>query len=541
MPRDGLNTLTNRRAVAPEEPPPQSAKAYSRPIDWTLEAEAFTGLADQVLNVPGNGVGPQADGAVGGRSAGDPSGQSGSMPPRSPSPYQKREGSSGKVIRRADDAILCARLLANLYAVSAEQHLTTLGIHVNADWYAKHKANLPPFVSKRRFVRVYQKLLDLGLVRVHARGFEGVSTRVVPTAKLLVLFRQCGPVRLRQDAHGGDEIELRGPVQKVQRVAKRGKRAGQKVTDRVPGAPLPFAETDNTDWARQELRKINASLQSVEIGWAETPEAHAAWQKMTTGENGKRRRAPNMNKVRLKRIYNRDLSTGGRMYGGWWQSVPGDFRRHITINGAATSELDWEALHLRLCYVMSGQPAPYMEKEGQWYELPGVSSRWRKLVKLLTNQMLNCSSDEQAIRATMDERMKSPAPKKANEPSELELWRAFKVECVERNGGKKPGAVKAELTRWTQLIRERHRPVANWFDSADSGGTLQNADSALMGTVLRLAINRGIVALPIHDSVIVAKRDVAAMRDIMHSTFNHGASGGIFGQIGDAIKLKNDK
>lgn len=511
-----------------EERPPNTP-AMSRPVAWDIEAPELRTLAAELLNVSGDVFGNAA-----GRSAGPTT----VIEPTNQRP--RRVGSAGRRVRTDQDVELGACLLANLLLIGSLPEFTTLGIHLNATWYATHKSRLPEFATYRRFRRVHDALVDQGVIARHATGSEqGGSTRVRPTPALWSRLQLANVTATDLSGTAEDEIELRGPARKVRRIAKQGKNKGKRITVRVPGPRLPFDETPQTAELRRDIRAFNEFLEKQTIGWADTPEAHEAWHTFTTGK-GSKRRSVDITRVRLRRVFNIDWVRGGRYYGGWWQVVPGRFRQYITINGEPTVELDFEALHLRLCYALHKLPAPDLTEVGQWYEIPGIDVRWRPILKLLTNQMLNCADIERAIKATMDVRKKRSERKDPDKPSDRELWQDFVAMCIDRNGGLKRGAVTSELRRWATLIVQRHQPIERWFKTPDGGAFLQNADSWLMWVVLELAMANNIPALPIHDSVVVRASDADFMRTIMTVAFNIAAGGGgLDGQFGTCIKQKD--
>jgi hypothetical protein len=47
---------------------------------------------------------------------------------------------------------------------------------------------------------------------------------------------------------------------------------------------------------------------------------------------------------------NGSWNDGGRFYGGWWQSVPREYRKHIRIQGKVTVEMDYSTIHPRILY-----------------------------------------------------------------------------------------------------------------------------------------------------------------------------------------------
>lgn len=54
----------------------------------------------------------------------------------------------------------------------------------------------------------------------------------------------------------------------------------------------------------------------------------------------------------LYRVFNNsDFGQGGRFYGGWWQQIPRDMRKYITIDTKQTVELDFANLHPWILYL----------------------------------------------------------------------------------------------------------------------------------------------------------------------------------------------
>jgi hypothetical protein len=75
-----------------------------------------------------------------------------------------------------------------------------------------------------------------------------------------------------------------------------------------------------------------------------------------------------LERVRLYRVFNNgSFDEGGRFYGGWWQQVPGDKRKFITINGRTTFEYDYSYLHPAMLYAELGLPLA-----DDAYEIEGI-------------------------------------------------------------------------------------------------------------------------------------------------------------------------
>lgn len=191
----------------------------------------------------------------------------------------------------------------------------------------------------------------------------------------------------------------------------------------------------------------------------------------------------------LYRIYNGSWSLGGRIYGGWWQQVRRGDRQHLTIDGGATVELDYEMLHPRLLYAAFGQTL-----DGDAYTLDG----WDRIVcKRAFNVLVNARSYASALGAIQPH---------------VDGNRMTAVALI------------AEM-------KQRHAAVADSFHSG-AGLRLQNLDSRMARSVLHdLAVRRGIAVLPVHDSFIVRKEHRVILEEAMDRAFRE-----VTGSVGDNVK-----
>jgi hypothetical protein len=185
----------------------------------------------------------------------------------------------------------------------------------------------------------------------------------------------------------------------------------------------------------------------------------------------------------LRRVFNKNWSRGGRIYGGWWMHLPRAERPHIILNGAPVVELDFSRLHPTMLFNRVG-----MRLDFDPYCVPGLDGpHVRDLGKRTFNRLINRKSKTVGMNVTM-------------------------------NGGKGyrhllPNGVsfQAYLRRFIQRLE----PVAQWFGTG-VGMELQREDSDLAIAVLERMELKDALVLPIHDSFIVAashKDDLlAAMR-----------------------------
>ena len=49
------------------------------------------------------------------------------------------------------------------------------------------------------------------------------------------------------------------------------------------------------------------------------------------------------------------LDHGGRFYRGWWENVPSEYRKYITIDGKRTNEYDYSQLNPHMVYFLRGK------------------------------------------------------------------------------------------------------------------------------------------------------------------------------------------
>jgi len=158
----------------------------------------------------------------------------------------------------------------------------------------------------------------------------------------------------------------------------------------------------------------------------------------------------------------------GRFYGPWVQNLPKEARRRLLLNGEPVAEPDYPALHCRLIYDLEGKPMP--EKP---FEIDG----WERAeVKRAFYTMVNAASWDSARRA---------------------ICRYAK-----------------DSDRLMTAIEFKHSVVKETLCSG-IGAKLMFMDATIMSRNLADLNREGIVALPIHDSVIVQAKYESKTREIM--------------------------
>jgi hypothetical protein len=213
----------------------------------------------------------------------------------------------------------------------------------------------------------------------------------------------------------------------------------------------------------------------------------------------------------LHRVFNGDYASGGRLYGGWWQTLPRALRKHVRIGDGGGLEpvvnVDFATMHLRLAYAEAHHQPP----SGDLYDLTGTDHerhdwpRLREGRKQLVSVLL------------MRKRPLTQWP--GGTPGEKEDIRS----CFPKGT-----RVKDEIA----AIRERHKAIAEWFE-CDRGLKLQRIESDILVAVLLKLVARGITALPIHDAVLVARSHGETAKRIMEAEARRVTGARIPAKIGE--------
>ena len=249
---------------------------------------------------------------------------------------------------------------------------------------------------------------------------------------------------------------------------------------------LLFDDNEEIVRMRKALRSYNTFLQGHQLGLSLSAEE--------IGRILTERRCPGIDytRNRLYRIFNGDFSSGGRFYRGWWQNIPRDLRRYITIDGEPCSELDYSGQHLLLLYARG-------EDEYRWlnglnddpYYLEKYGEEVRDLLKVAILILVNEPDRNTAVQAIRQ---------KINyDFSELESTNAFINPLIDE-------------------VMEKHPVVSQHFFSG-SGGSLQFQDSKIAEYVLGHMKARRQLVLPVHDSFVVQDKYMAHLYSTMKEAY----------------------
>lgn len=226
---------------------------------------------------------------------------------------------------------------------------------------------------------------------------------------------------------------------------------------------LDYAETPKTRAMRETVRGINTFLENASItfqddGLAPVDQHNRAMRRhfvqVGTGDQ---------------------LEQGGRLYGGFWQNLERRRRPGIRIDDEPTVYLDYSSIFPRLAYAGAGVVPP----PGDIYAIPGLEP-YRDAVKVLVSALL------------FDHHNRTSWPKNAD----VELPSGWTVSQMRR------------------ALLERHPHLRGSFGKC-LGYDLMHLESQIMVAVLDELRSRGIVALGIHDGLLVPHSRGDEVRRVM--------------------------
>ena len=366
----------------------------------------------------------------------------------------------------------CALFIEGLFQAFCSPAPNTAVVFSNSQ--SSYKQGQPDKVSHHSFRNVnacYTALVNLGWA-TYCRGFVDAAgqnhpTTLAPFGELLDRFASTQPFWRRMTSS-------------AETVIVRLKEYGSDLRQ-----TLETPETDEVCLMRQQLHRINGFLadQAIHLsltndkltalGLRMASKRYSYWP-----EHGRRRvdtKVLNFSQVSLRRIFAKGrLDRGGRFYKGWWQTIPKQFRRYITINGQPALEVDFSEMHPTMLYLLSGQSPPdniydlgirALQDPPYDPEIEPHKSR-RKLVKQFINALINDEHGQHRLSV---------------------------------QASKKLGLSHEQLK---QLLLDKH-PVIGKALRTDTGLYLQYLDSEIACRVMLRLIDQSIVVLPIHDSFIV--------------------------------------
>lgn len=327
----------------------------------------------------------------------------------------------------------------------------------------------------KQFRPMLDALHETGFGELRVSDRRGEVSALAPTEKLAGLVRASG-VTLREFGRHPDE-------ECILLTRKLTPREDPSRRDRTD-----YRDSATTRAMRGQLRRLNGFLASADITF--TPDSLAP--------------AVNDHARRLTRSFfigpedRPRFDRGGRLFGGFWLNLASARRHAIRINGEPVADLDFQSMFCRLAYAELGQTPP----EGDLYAVPGLEG-YRSGVKLALNTLF---WDDHRNRKAWPEAMgvgvgdDVAARERPNGPA------------AHYQGRLPPGW--NSVLRLTTAILDRHPGFHDALGRA-IGATLMFRESQIMMAVLGELMRLGIVALPLHDGLMVPMSGVTQAKTVM--------------------------
>jgi hypothetical protein len=241
---------------------------------------------------------------------------------------------------------------------------------------------------------------------------------------------------------------------------------GLKDTETGTAELVEYTDNELTEGYRGEMRRLNAFLADADVSYI-----------------GDDPTVDDRDRFLRRRFTRGDFFSGGRVWGGFWQQMKkGDRLAHVLIDSEPVVSLDFQAMIVSLAYAYVGRPTP----EGDPYTITFTGTDDapvvlpRRIVKKIVAARLNGSKEW---------------------PSELREFR--------------PGLSWRSVV---ETLKQRHAPIAPLFD-LDMGQSLMFTESEVLTDALLNLADDGVVALPIHDCIVVAESDLDAARGALLDSF----------------------
>ncbi|TIV73018.1 MAG: hypothetical protein E5V89_02440 [Mesorhizobium sp.] len=283
---------------------------------------------------------------------------------------------------------------------------------------------------------VIDAMATMGLVEKHAAHIKKRRTGIQATGELLEALLGARAEEVGR-AVGEETIWL---------TARMGRYAKGK---KLPFELVNYVDTEETDRLRREMDEINAFLATQRIELQGQRQAGSRLTRRFTLRN-----------VTDPPTFN----LHGRLYGGFWESMPKALRTDLRINGELIADLDYVSMFPRLAYARVGAEPP----EGDLYAIAGLEAH-RAGVKAGFSAML--SSSNEMTRLPSDVKDALPAG-----------WTG---------------------RRLADAIGAKHPALVPLFGQ-DIAMDLMFTESRILVAALRLLIAQGTPALPMHDGIMVA-------------------------------------
>jgi len=352
-------------------------------------------------------------------------------------------------------------------------------ISLNKNNYKEGSRYRKLFLTYDFTIGVINDLLSLEYIELH-KGFRGDKNRISRIKATDELIR-----KILDPSYGIHSLVK--SLGYISIVGSQGERKSIYLKDKNDKS-IEYKETSLTKKMKKNLVKINKKIATARITLQIKDSQFKSLIKQINTKKDPEKRQINFTSNHLHRVFNdSSWKKGGRFYGGWWQGIPSEYRKYITINHKPTEELDYSGHHIRILYANDNLDPPEDP-----YDVKGFDREDQKTAMLI---MLNANNETKAAKAIAREGIK------------------FAISLI-------------------KALKKRHAPIKRHFLKG-VGLKLMNQDSKVAERVMLEMLKLGHVVLPVHDSFIVRNSASKELEQIMKIVFEE--------EFGRKAKLKLKK
>lgn len=212
-------------------------------------------------------------------------------------------------------------------------------------------------------------------------------------------------------------------------------------------------------------------------------------------------------------VYNGDLNTAGRFYGGRNSHInmKEKVRRTILIDGESICELDYKSLHIMLLYAKVGQTF-----DGDPYTCVLKNKELRDILKKVLLSLLNDKCDEKSLVEHIEWNLLG-YHNNIDKNRHVFEWDCAKVEC--ETNQQLLDSCDVNILELVRRFKSAHSPIAKFFHTG-IWGEMQNVDSKIALEVMWRFVGREIPCLPRHDSFMMQRTYCANLESVMKSAYS---------------------
>ena len=347
-------------------------------------------------------------------------------------------------------------------------------INKRTGYYSKNRRYRDPLLTYKQTIAAFDGLKILGLIEVTKDGYydretlQGSLTKFVARDELL------------QRLHGIEDHPalLIQPDLKSETILLRNVIDGHRQY-------VDYNDTPKTDEYRQNLKTIN---QCFLKHWADIEIKDSELDELEARISADHEKSPiDLSARTLVRMFsNGSFKEGGRFYRGWWQNVPSEYRKHITIDMKRTAEYDFSQLNPHMLYYAYNKE---LGSEDAYSRV--LDGEHRDLVKSAFNAMIQASSPLRNCPRGID-----------------------------------PSIADMSWGEMRDRIIAAHKPIEDLFFRGE-GNLMQFEDSCICEGVMLHFAAMDAPALPIHDSFIMHHGFGGELEESMRREFHKRLGGDI--------------